>query len=563
MASPALLDDGLSSQCLLETPQLSCRRQDGPDNTSRLVCASSDGQERATDMYAVLVALSVLIVPLAVLFNLAVVVTVYLNRRLHTVINVLVTVLCMNNVMWTGMPILCVFAVNFIVPLHCTLRSFFYLATRHICFSVIVIITVLRYLLVVKNRSFPADRKNTYIFIFFAVGPSLLKFYLRGFQDHSKCRKALAWSPDGYTIIGIFRNPVSWVSVAVVSTEYISGLLVIAFCYVRILIKIFLSKRRLKKRRDAALARAQQRPPRSISSQHSQAESSQERSIPRNGNGQERHTTTLENMMRMVRRHNATKTAPSCPAEPGPSRLPPTHGRNSVLPAPLTEPARIAGHTQSEPPGTVLKEAADVAGESAAAAQNDGSSQPVPAMLLTEPQPPSVSSHPDTDDGSATSASSTSRMKPSQPPQERSSTSRDRDIDHIASNNLILQPTNLLRVGPFHSASGRSTSSASTVALRERPRRPANQPAARVDIVATVSMTAFILIFFVVVSPLWTLQLVNKSAECVILPTMRIFLYIILIVTGGVAAIASPFVLVLFSGDFRQALRDTFRRLTQ
>ena len=154
-------------------------------------------------------------------------------------------------------------------------------------------------------------------------------------------------------------------------------------------------------------------------------------------------------------------------------------------------------------------------------------------------------------------------MRFSHAPQERSSTSRDRDIDHIASNNLILQPTNLLRVGPFLSASGRSTSSALRVAPSATPKRRANQSPVRVDIVATVSMTAFIIIFLLRVSPLLALGIVNKSAECVILPTMRIYLYIILIVSGGLTAIVSPFVLVLFSGDFRQALRDTFSRLTQ
>ena len=76
-------------------------------------------------------------------------------------------------------------------------------------------------------------------------------------------------------------------------------------------------------------------------------------------------------------------------------------------------------------------------------------------------------------------------------------------------------------------------------------------------------MTAFILIFVVVASPLWSLSLANRNAECVIMPTVRIFLYVILIVTGGSAAIASPFVLVLFSADFRKALRDTFRKLTR
>ncbi|KAF0288985.1 hypothetical protein FJT64_012665 [Amphibalanus amphitrite] len=328
MASSAGLDDGLSNQCLLRTPQLRCQRlavsTAAGANTSRLVCAASDGQERATDMYAALVALSVLIVPVAALLNLAVVVTVYMNRRLHTVINVLVTVLCMNNVMWTG----------------------------------------------------------------------------------------------------LFKNPVSWVSAAVVAVEYISGLLVIAVCYLRILIKIVQSKRRLRRRRDAALARTQQRVPISVSGHHSQPESSDERS----GAGQQRAVTKLENVMRMIRHYNAAKSVVPLPADPCSSRSGTNLGRGSGVP---------------------------------------------PA---------------------------------------------------------------------------------------ERP-EPHAQPAARVDIVATVSMTAFIMIFFVVISPLWTMSLVNDSSECVILPNMRIFLYIILIVTGGSAAIVSPFVLVLFSGDFRRALRDTFGKL--
>ncbi|KAF0300163.1 hypothetical protein FJT64_027272 [Amphibalanus amphitrite] len=109
--------------CVLQMPQLRCQRlavsTAAGANTSRLVCAASDGQERATDMYAALVALSVLIVPAAALLNLAVVVTVYMNRRLHTVINVLVTVLCMNNVMWTGIPVILVSFPNLQQPAAC------------------------------------------------------------------------------------------------------------------------------------------------------------------------------------------------------------------------------------------------------------------------------------------------------------------------------------------------------------------------------------------------------------------------------------------------------------
>ena len=549
MASPALLDDGLSSQCLLETPQLSCRRQAGSDNTSRLVCASSDGQERATDMYAVLASLSVLVVPLAVLLNLAVVVTVYLNRRLHTVINVLVTVLCMNNVMWTGMPILCVFAVNFPAPWHCTLRYFLYLSTRHICFSVIVIITVLRYLLVVKNRAFPADQKNTLIFIAFAVMPSLIKFYFRSARDHAKCRQPLAWSPDGYAIYGLIRDPVDWISVTVVSTEYISGLLVIAFCYGSILTKIVRSKRRLRARGNRLAQASQPKPAKLTVTEQPQPETSHERNSDPEDSNQGRGAS-LSEFVRAIRLRSAGESAEALPLQAGQSQPSRSSGRLAA--------ARDASSAQK-----YRRQAKQLTTIAEVEPDEPSRSNAVIMHLKPQPQPPSDSPRLDTDNVSAASTSSTSRMKPSHSRQERTSTSRDGDINHIASNNLILQPSNLLRVGPFRPTSGEQTSSASAVTPRAKQRRPGKQHAARVDIVATVSVTAFILIFFVVISPLWTLQLVNDSAECVILPTMRIFLYIILIVTGSVAAIASPFVLVLFSGDFRQALRDTFRRLTQ
>ena len=326
MASPALLDDGLSSQCLLETPQLSCRRQDGPDNTSRLVCASSDGQERATDMYAVLVALSVLIVPLAVLFNLAVVVTVYLNRRLHTVINVLVTVLCMNNVMWTGMPILCVFAVNFTAPWHCALRYFLYLSARHICFSVIVLITVLRYLHVVKNRAFPADRRNTLMFISFAVMPSLIKFYNRSSRDHAKCRRALAWSPDGYAIYGLYRDPVDWIAITVIFSEYISGLLVIAFCYGGILTKIARAKRHLRARKNR-LVQPKPKSNKFNGTEQFQHETGQGQSSDADIGSREREAPDF---MRGSRLRRADEPVEALPPQAGPSQPGRSSGRSAA-----------------------------------------------------------------------------------------------------------------------------------------------------------------------------------------------------------------------------------------
>ena len=88
--------------------------------------------------------------------------------------------------------------------------------------------------------------------------------------------------------------------------------------------------------------------------------------------------------------------------------------------------------------------------------------------------------------------------------------------------------------------------------LQGRPR----QTPGRVDLVATLSMTAFIVILFLVIFP-YTLGvgLINSRSVCVITAEMRLLMFTIVLSSSGLGAVLSPMVLVLFSADFRKAFR--------
>ena len=126
-------DTAQNYHCLQDAEHLQCYQHQGPelDNTSRLVCsAGAEGDSRAAFLYTVLVALTSVVVPLAAILNLAIVLTVLLNRKLHTVINVLVTVLGINNLVWTALPILVVIQVKVLTPALCSVRAMLFIITR-------------------------------------------------------------------------------------------------------------------------------------------------------------------------------------------------------------------------------------------------------------------------------------------------------------------------------------------------------------------------------------------------------------------------------------------------
>ena len=120
-----------------------------------------------------------------------------------------------------------------------------------------------------------------------------------------------------------------------------------------------------------------------------------------------------------------------------------------------------------------------------------------------------------------------------------------------ASDDLTLQPMNLL-----NDSAGGSRPSA-TLARDFGVPRPINrlpQPFSnRVGIVATLSMTAFIVILFLIMFPyIVVVGLANNRSVCVITAEMRLVMLTVVLVSYGMGVVLSPVVLVVFSADFRK-----------
>ena len=90
-------------------------------------------------------------------------------------------------------------------------------------------------------------------------------------------------------------------------------------------------------------------------------------------------------------------------------------------------------------------------------------------------------------------------------------------------------------------------------------------PTGRVDIVATMALVAFLATFFISFTPFIAIVQYEKTlkAQCIIMPGARFVLFTLVISSGGITAICTPLVCVIFSRDFRQAFRRTCSRVKQ
>ena len=523
--------------CLQDVPQLQCHRHTGPDNTSHLVCSDGAGDRRAANMYTAMVALNGLILPLTVALNLTVVVTVLLNRKLHTVVNVLVVVLGINNLVWTAFPVVVVQQAKQLEPLQCAMRAFLFINTRSINFTVIVTITVLRYLIVVRNHSYPAGRRNVLAVVSIAVLPSLIKWFIRRSHEVTSCSPVVAKNPDGFLLVIKFEHTIDFLTGLIAVVEYGGGLCILGFCYTRILVTTARSRRRVeapeiarRKMEQENVANVSQQPP--VCNQQTM-------------------TVSVLRQSRSFRFHGDTHPS-SSNVEPSVSAGPPPHG-----PGPTSQ--RSTSTRGSEKQGTLFKDMKCAISSSISTSQtSDGSSARQRDSFSTMLDVPVSQVHSKMNTtlvvvqslNGETSAGGTSTDQI--PPFTARAQQQPAGA---ASDSLTLQPMNLLN----DSAGGSRTSSASARDFTSpHPINRLPQPfSARVDIVATLSMTAFIVILFLVIFP-YTLGvgLVNSRSVCVITAEMRLVMLTIVLVSSGMGAVLSPIALVLFSADFRKGFRS-------
>ncbi|KAF0313108.1 hypothetical protein FJT64_000196 [Amphibalanus amphitrite] len=221
-----------TSSCVHELPELQCH---WTEPGTEPVCSAGEADRRAGQLHAVTVLLTGLILPVSVLLNLAVVVTVILNRKLHTIINALVVVLGVSNLVWTGLPIVVLQQMKHLEPVLCAVRASIFIITRGVNFTVIVSITLLRYLMVVRNHSYPANTFNVMLFVTIAVMPAVVKWLIRRSHEVTSCSPVVARNPDGFLIIAKFESSIDLVTGLIALVEYGGGLFILGFCYTRIL----------------------------------------------------------------------------------------------------------------------------------------------------------------------------------------------------------------------------------------------------------------------------------------------------------------------------------------
>ncbi|KAF0293529.1 hypothetical protein FJT64_000863 [Amphibalanus amphitrite] len=444
--------DVLSGECSsLAHELLRCQERLGADNTSRPVCALRETETGAADTASVHRAFLAVIgvtVTLAIVLNLMVILTIGLNRELHTLVNYLTSLLCFNQLVWTIFPIMEIKMDGFLIEGLCALRHYVLQTTTSANFGLIVTITLLRYLMVVRNHSYPPNAQNMALFTIIAILPCVCRVLLFDQADNGLCGHFIAETPDGYIINTIPERKRQLRTFIILITEHIIGLGAIAFCYARILVKTFASGKRM-----------------------------------------------------II--HANEKLESGHPSQPTPMEL----------------AARVR-----------------VAEASSAAAESRAENGQVP-----EPSPASHRAPPSRDD-SKTSPSAPLRPEPGL------------SAGVVLSVEELRPPPSASSPSPAPSSHGQS----GTSQRRAGPRR-----GARTDVVATMAMVAFLVTFVVSFTPYVALIYYEKERgqQCLMMPDTRMYLMMVVIVSGGITAVFNPLVCVVFSRDFRKSFRHLRRKL--
>ena len=557
-------EDSGHLNCLPRSPQLRCYNQTFPNDTGvpRLVCAARDGPERAAGMFTALVTLSAILVPLSVLLNLLVAITVIANRKLHTVINVLVTVLCANNILWTGFPVLAIRHISLPDMVMCFVMSSFFIIIRSISFTTIVIITVLRYLMVVRNRSYAVRGKSVFVFVSMTVLPSLVKYLIRVSHSSLPCHHLEAWSPDGFAI-GYKSKNIDRLAVPIGVIEYGIGVVIHTYCYMSILVKLKKSKQRLQnsaiagKRKAGDLIQAAQNEERKTLSRSRISE------IMRGLRNQKKKRSGRTHPLPMPSHHSDSNHPSACEVVCRAERENRgcLHNTTAMTSAQVHVKQENRSNMPDDSHNTSDANTPDGVRFSAPRVLEKRKHLHIPACPISE-----ANANVTKQGGSKTLSLDTPAVEriqmntlggqdvPDNPqfPESRPATSND--------NALTLQPRKLLQIGKTV-AGTISTSTVKpgcSVPLSSRPSKPRD----RINMVTTVSLTALIIILFVTVLPFdLGRRLIVGYSKCVVMADQRILLVVILVASTGASAVLSPVVLMAFNADFRKAFWSTYSRV--
>ena len=534
----------LTSKCWRSIEKrLLCHVQTQPDNSSRHVCQlkPGEGEDDPETTYAVFLTVIVSSVLLAITLNLLVILIIALNRRLHTLVNYLTSLLCFNNVIWTAFPIVESLNDHVISALNCAIRYYVLHITRSVNFGIIVTITLLRYLIVVRNHSYPAVRNNMLLFTAIAVLPCIVSLMVNKQDDHGSCGTLFAWTQDGWPINRVAKRDKRFKTFIMLLLEYLIGFGILGFCYVNILIKSVTARKRVNNHRKNARRPAAPRSPEPANLANVQTSPPSPRSRP---------VKTGQNI--------ATSTKLSVPVDPRQIRR------------------------RMDPSGEPVGSTSSTSTEQGSSSQSSGTSK----LSVIESGRPG-------EDQSINNPASPGRQQPdrlhppagppmpgvvefTEVPLETPDTDTDttpRNAAHSTgspvatalspgpgNDGVVISPSTLQTSGSTPAPATAQTASTGQRLLNV-PKITLTIPSqvGRVDIVATIALVAFLTTFFISFTPYIALVNYEKdlNAQCVIMPGARLRLFTIIIISGGITAIFNPLACVIFSRDFRQAFQQT------
>ena len=236
----------VSRQCLRKMQeQLVCYASYNSDNTSKLICDPKDDDDgsKTARAHATFMTVAVVTATLAIALNLMVLLTIGFSKKLYTLVNYLVSLLCVNQFIWAAIAITEAFDLAIVSPTFCTIRVVGFSSTLSLNFMLVVTITLLRYLLMVRNHSYPANWQNVFLFTCIPLLACALQIVWLSSSATEQCGTLLSWTSAGYMISKLSKRKHAPTTLFVMAIQYATGFAVLFFCYVSILAKVIRSRR--------------------------------------------------------------------------------------------------------------------------------------------------------------------------------------------------------------------------------------------------------------------------------------------------------------------------------
>lgn len=599
----------LSNSCRTELAALQCQRDAPGKNDSALICSLIAGASDGTSFQTPYLAIAVTASTLAVILNVFVVITLSKNRRLHTVANFLISLMCGNNMLWSMLTFSTVPQLNTYRPQLCSLRIFLVHSCRQTYLVLIVAITFARYLIIVRGYSYPPNKTNisvcTAIVVTLSVAFSVPGYWI----NWGLCKKAFAWTPQRYAITLLGKCTGANVSIWVLGAEIVFGMGVLIFSYTSILCKVVRSRRGLRGYGDPVPHCGAHSTMRGVSCNtahigtfsledgNRRAPCARERTGFSSNRRSSRHigvlprgettcASTPEPFVIYDRQRNFEWSSDRVLADdkceiysselgtaqsPRANRVSIQRGARSDVSAVTfsdgclgskddnsSEEANLQGqqdhaeHTSREkvPSGLTSSSNARNAGVRPLKTQSShGFSE-----TQVESRPPEVkgdnigaTNH----GGSKVSTFAASLSGGSNTPKPVSILKRKRTTISTLPSLAARSPRPVPAPGASSALHSAATSSTAAPA-----RAPADKR--RVDIVTGICLAVLLLAFLSSFLPDITLMVIHYNRrDCLVFPGRRMKAAIMLLLTGGATAISSPIIYVVFSRDFRQAFLDT------